>query len=542
MNKKSLVAVSSALMLSVLCGQTHAQNSPLTVEHLQKQLQQMQEEFRKQQEQQRQQIQLLEQQLQQLKQNQTAITQEQQTIKQQVTAAPAEGVAKSGDAVMDKPWRITDPIRIRRGNAYMDISFDGLFTVGGSTANDIEGGTQLGGHDPSQRGFTVQNLELALSGAVDPYFRGNANIVFPITSEGETLIEAEEAFLETTSLPLNLQLKAGQYFTEFGRLNSVHPHAWSFVDQPLVNGRFLGPDGLRNPGARLSWLAPTPWYTEFFLSLQNSHGETATSFRSAGGHAHGGEEDAPEIPFSFRHADNNRGFKKFDDLLISPRLATSFELTDSQTVLLGVSGVFGPNANGGGGEDTYTQIYGADLTWKWRPANHTGGFPFVQFQTEAMIRKYDAGSFDWDEDGDGLLLDDDGDGSPDVGQLFDPATGLPAILPAETITDYGLYSQLTYGFRKGWVAGLRFDYVTGDVASYQTMGLLEPDGTGGFNPVFDKFRATRYRVSPNLTWFPTEFSKIRLQYNYDDRTDIGIDHSVWLQFEFVLGAHAAHKF
>ena len=55
-------------------------------------------------------------------------------------------------------------------------------------------------------------------------------------------------------------------------------------------------------------------------------------------------------------------------------------------------------------------------------------------------------------------------------------------------------------------------------------------------------RDGRWRVSPNLTWFPTEFSKIRLQYNYDRRDELGEDHSVWLQFEFLLGAHAAHKF
>jgi hypothetical protein len=51
------------------------------------------------------------------------------------------------------------------------------FAAGGSTAKDIEGGTQLGGHDPNQRGFTVQGAELNLQGAVDPYFRGNANII-----------------------------------------------------------------------------------------------------------------------------------------------------------------------------------------------------------------------------------------------------------------------------------------------------------------------------------------------------------------------------
>ncbi|MDB6122515.1 MAG: hypothetical protein JWQ71_1508, partial [Pedosphaera sp.] len=50
------------------------------------------------------------------------------------------------------------------------------------------------------------------------------------------------------------------------------------------------------------------------------------------------------------------------------------------------------------------------------------------------------------------------------------------------------------------------------------------------------------RISPNLTWYPSEFSKIRLQYNFDHRNGIGDDHSVWMQFEFLLGTHAAHKF
>jgi hypothetical protein len=59
----------------------------------------------------------------------------------------------------------------------------------------------------------------------------------------------------------------------------------------------------------------------------------------------------------------------------------------------------------------------------------------------------------------------------------------------------------------------------------------------------DPLRGERWRVSPNLTWYPSEFSKIRLQYNYDRRQEIDeTDHSVWLQFEFLLGSHAAHKF
>ncbi len=55
--------------------------------------------------------------------------------------------------------------------------------------------------------------------------------------------------------------------------------------------------------------------------------------------------------------------------------------------------------------------------------------------------------------------------------------------------------------------------------------------------------APRWRLSPAFTWFPTEYSKLRLQYNFDRSNDFrGDEQSLWLQVEFLLGAHAAHKF
>jgi hypothetical protein len=440
---------------------------------------------------------------------------------------PSRSSAQIDPSALGKTWSPTDPIRVGKGAAYADVSLVATFAAGGSTANDIEGGTQLGGHDPNQRGFTVQGVELNLQGAVDPYFRGNANILFSIDSGGESFVELEEAWLETVSLPGNLQVRAGQFLTEFGRVNTQHPHAWAFADAPLVTARFLGPDGLRNPGARISWLAPTPFYSELFLGIQNSHGPTASSFRSAA-HTHGGEE--PEgLPFGYRHPDNDRGVKSFGDLLFNPRYAMAFNLTDSQTLLLGASAAFGPNASGAFGSSD-TQLYGLDVYWKWKALNAQAGFPFVSFQAEAMLRRYELGLFDWDENGNTVL--DDGE----VGSLNTPGT--PAVLGRETVSDYGGYAQLLYGFRKGWVAGLRADYVAGETAGYERMNLTldgEPLGR-------DPLRRERWRVSPNLTWYPTEFSKFRLQYNYDRRHDIGEDHSVWFQFEFLLGAHAAHKF
>jgi hypothetical protein len=105
----------------------------------------------------------------------------------------------------------------------------------------------------------------------------------------------------------------------------------------------------------------------------------------------------------------------------------------------------------------------------------------------------------------------------------DPLAGLPS----ETLKDWGFYSQVLWGFHPRWVAGLRGEYADGN--------------TGAFD-AGDVFRGERVRVSPVLTFYPSEFSKIRLQYNYDQGELFGTEHSVWLQLEFLLGAHGAHKF
>jgi hypothetical protein len=339
-------------------------------------------------------------------------------------------------------------------------------------------------------------------------------------------LELEEAWAETAALPANLQVRAGQMYAEFGRHNPTHLHTWAFVDTPLVNGRFLGPDGLRNPGARLSWLAPTPFYSQLLVGVQNSQGETAAGFRSDDGHGHGDEEP---LPFTYRHADNDRGVSTFSDLLFTPRYEMSWDLTRSVTLLLGGSAAFGPNSRGGeDAGDTTTQIYGVDMTWKWKSPRHHGGFPFVAWQTEGLLRKYDAGAFDWgDEAGEGLT---------DV--VVDVETGEPAVLTGETLTDYGFYTQVLWGFRRGWVTGLRLDSLWGDRAAYERQPLVFNGDPLGRDPQ----RVDRWRLSPSLTWYPTEYSRLRLQYNYDDRQEFGVDHSVWFQLEFSLGAHAAHRF
>jgi hypothetical protein len=419
----------------------------------------------------------------QLRGQQVAPAQAAQTPPAVVAAAPAAPAA--APAAPAQTWTPSQPITLVAGSrGYMNISFDGLMDFGWSTTPHVTD-LERGDHDPLQRGFTLPNEEIFFDGAVDPYFKGVADLVFKLDKNNDTEVELEEVYVTTNTLPWNLQAKGGQFFSEFGRLNQQHPHAWDFVDQPLVIGRMFGPEGLRNPGARLSWLVPTPFYSELFLAAQNSQGDTAFSFRDAN------EELFGRMPV-------DRGVRNVGDLLYVPRYAASFDVTDSQTVVTGVSGAFGPNASG---RDTRTQIYGADLYWKWKPARQSGGFPFVSWQTEALGRRYEAGPGGVDAPG----------STP---------------LPSETLFDWGVYSQVVYGFTQRWAAGLRGDWVSGD--------------RGAFNP--DENRADRFRVSPALTFYPSEFSKLRLQYDFDHGQIHGDDSSVWLQLEFLLGAHAAHKF
>lgn len=490
MKAKQFLAGALAMGMTTLAALAAPGNEPeARIEELQKQIKQLQENFERVVREQHQSIEQLQRQVQVLSGRTNDPT---QLPRATMPAGQDLGAPTSAAGSGASSWSPAQPMQLQAGKSYLDVSLVGTFAAGASTAHDIEGGTQLGGHDPNQNGFTLQGVEANFQGMVDPYFRANANVVYTIDSAGKSGLELEEGWLETLSLPGKLQLRAGQILTEFGRQNPTHPHAWAFVDTPLVLGRFLGPDGLRNLGGRVSWLAPTPFYSEAFLTVQNSQGETAFSFRND--HDGGLFFGRPQLA--------GRA-KSFSDLLITPRYAVSFDLTDNQTLLAGVSGAFGANASGA---DGYTQIYGADVYWKWKAPNSHGGYPFVAVQSEALLRRYKAVGYD----------------GSDARQ--------PLALPGETLTDYGLYAQALYGFREGWVAALRGDWVTSEQGRYeQIVGR-------------DLERATRWRVSPNLTWYPSEFSKLRLQYNFDDRELMGTDHSVWLQWEFLLGAHAAHKF
>jgi outer membrane murein-binding lipoprotein Lpp len=440
-------------------------------------------------------------------------------------AATARDEAAAARALAESPTQASAPASVGTGPIgqvpvgggaqlqLLDLSVDVLTSVGTSSVDDetLES-LQGGGHDPRQRGFNLQNLELSMLGAVDPYVDGEVHLIYFLDAEGESQFELEEAFATTRMLPFGLeergfQLEFGQMFTEFGRINPQHPHTWDWQDQPVVLSRFFGEDGMRGLGTRLGWLLPVPWFSELHAGIQNSDGETMYSFNSS-------DEAFEERAIGGRPFES-AGTRSFDDMVYLLRWVNGVDLSDTWTGQLGLSGLYGPNATGSDGE---TWIYGADFVLKWIPLTSNRGWPFVKLEGEIMQRRYEADSFF------GCLDPDE-----------DPCT--PVALPTETLDDWGGFLQALWGFRRGWSIGLRGEYATGSGGSNAALEYARSE---------DPFRDDRLRISPLLVFQPSEFSRIRLQYNWDkaDFLDGSDDpaHSVWLGFEWLFGSHPAHAF
>ncbi|MCC6573241.1 MAG: hypothetical protein IT462_05560 [Planctomycetes bacterium] len=370
----------------------------------------------------------------------------------------------------------------------IDISLNGLFAAGFSSAtNDELEGLQAGGHDPRRRGFTLQQIEFSITGAVDPYFKGEGHIVI-----GEDGFELEEAFLITTSLPAGLEVEAGHFFTEFGLINPVHPHDWDFMDHPVIHSRLLGPDGLRGSGVRLGWEMPLPWFSKLHAGVQNANEPIMVSFNGAG-HAHEGE-GVEETVGGWPRVE--RGVETAADLLYLLRWENGVALSDWR-LNLGVSGLFGPNASGDHGK---TWIFGGDVLLKFKPPGHEHSV--LKIQGEFMYRYFQA---------EGATLEDS------------------TFLEPTVLGDWGGYLQGTVNVYHHVFVGLRVEFAD----AFRDGEELRRE---------DPLRDRRYRVSPMIQWSVSHFARLRLQYNFEhmEHLDRSPAHSVWFGVEFLIGAHGRH--
>ncbi len=421
-----------------------------------------------------------------------------------------------------------------RGGGLIDFSFNIGAAAGGATVDDETLlGLQKGHHDFNQRGFNLQFAELGIYGEVDPYLSAQAIMNMGFNGRtGETIVELEEAFFTTTAVGDRLEIRGGTFYADVGRTNSQHAHFWIWMDQPIINSRLFGVDGLRGPGVRANWLGDGDRYAMYSVGIHNAHGATSHSFLQAGegNHDHGGgghdehgdEEEEEHAAFGSTiggWAATDNSVRNLGDVLVTSRWETSWigGPDDQRTWLLGLSGAFGPNNTG---QDGYTQIYGLDLTMKWVPDQNERGWPYLIWQTEILGRQYSAAEFEVHHIEDGVEVEEDVEG--------------------RRLIDWGMYTQLMYGYKPNWALGVRYEYVNGRGDSLD--GHFEPMSNS-----LDPTRDRRSRLSPMVLWTPSHFTRIRLQYNYDhaqhlDAEHSGESHGVWLGIDFMIGRHPAHRF
>ena len=181
-------------------------------------------------------------------------------------------------------------------------------------------------------GMQLQEAEVQFFSDVDPYFTANA--LFSIskkTGSTDFGIDPEEVYAETTSIPV-VTFKLGKFKAAFGKHNTLHTHAFPFIDAPLINQDLFTDEGLNEAGVSASILVPTPWFTELTLQGLGTGNETFLKSSNAG------------------------------DIAQLVNLRNLWDLSNSTTVewaLYGIRGASAFSAN--------SNAYGTDLILKWRP-------------------------------------------------------------------------------------------------------------------------------------------------------------------------------
>ncbi|MSQ02083.1 MAG: hypothetical protein EXR71_09360 [Myxococcales bacterium] len=180
------------------------------------------------------------------------------------------------------------PVQTFLGALNPQISFNGLFIAGAQLDDGAFADPHLGGEagEPAFEGagesygtgLNVQEMELQLRAAVDPYF--NANVVLAVP--GTEGIEVEEGYVQLVSIP-RTTITIGKIKEGFGRENLTHTHALLTVDKSLVGQALLGGEGLNDVGVNAAFLLPTPWYSEILVSAdRGSHAVLFNSGKPAG--------------------------------------------------------------------------------------------------------------------------------------------------------------------------------------------------------------------------------------------------------------------
>lgn len=382
---------------------------------------------------------------------------------------------------------------------------------GGGHDHDGHSHTSLAGEE----GFAFNYAELSIGASVDNYF--DLNAIFHLTEDD---FEVEEAFATTRSLPYHLQLKLGKFKSDFGYLNKQHHHNYNFYDMPLVYSSLLGDHGLTEEGFQFQYVVPSEQY--IMVGLEAFKGENESSFGNEGFTLGEDEHDHDEHEEEHDDHDEHEEEGHEEDHMTSiddtdfPSLwvayaKTSFDIGGG-TVLAGVSMAQGdsrmnhledeesPHAYEG--ENT---LYGVDLTYKYYFAADNA----ITWQSEYIYREMDGTKY-----------------------VENEASGEWKSIALKK-EQAGFYTELIYQNDKNWRSGLRYSAINQNDVTANGKAVAQPDDM--------------YVASAMLEYNPSEFSRIRLQYNhnsslYDEEGHKNNKNEIILQFNYAIGAHGAHSF
>ncbi len=372
-------------------------------------------------------------------------------------------------------------------NPAISVILDGVFASYKNNPEDYAlSGYALGGEAGlAPEGFSLGHSEISLSNNIDDKFFGQFTLAIA-EHDGSTVVELEEAFFETLALGSGFSVRGGRFYSGIGYLNQQHEHAWDFQGAPLIYRGLFG-NQYFDDGLRLTYIVPT----DLFIEL-------GSEVFAGGKYPAGGQHSGAGSWTAYVNLGGDIGFSHSWQTGISYWSADQIERE------------YGGHDHGGVGEvplfEGDSNIVGLNAIYKWAPnGNYRERNIKLQFEY-----------FDRDEEGDLTLLNSS---------------------PLETSTlnsrQDGWYAQAIWQFVRTWSVGLRYD-------------MVDSDNTGSDEAVLDEAGLlshghTPKRASIMAQWVPSEYSRIRLQYNRDDSYQV-TDDQVFLQYTFSMGAHGAHQY
>jgi hypothetical protein len=365
------------------------------------------------------------------------------------------------------------------------------FSAVGDLVGDL---SPKGSTQPGNTRFGVREVELAVQAVVDPYFRGD---VFLGISDLEG-ISIEQAFLTTTSLPNQLELRLGRYLMPFGKENTTHRHDLHTIEYPYVIQKFLSDDGLKGTGLWGSRVfSPFGFFQEVQITAVDRLAPPAEGLTA-----------------------NEPVNKSLTGLGYSARLRNYVDLSEAQNVELSFSALTGKREQPLSEQyiaDLLTQgvnlnatnarqsTLGADLTYRWRPLQQ-GLYKSFILQSEVMYQ-----------------VNEKSPSVPVLGNCTDACPLAPTLAgnyagPTRNYTGAYVFARLQTGQRS--FIGSRYDYVQ------------NPENDG----------RTLSAGSVYLEWFPSEFSKLVAGYEGVSNEGSKFVNRLLVQAVFSLGPHKPHPF